>query len=159
MSGNVVSALRLCIVALGLGALFGQTVYVPVAASQSAEMYPELAYLAVPYTISAIVVLACVQAALVAVWKLLAMVEERWIFDQHALRWVDVIIVAAAVATAITVATVTHLISWVGVGGPFALVVQVASLVGGVGFVLLMVVMRGLLRSATVLQSEMAEVV
>ena len=159
MNGTVLNALRLCLVVLGLGALFGQTVYVPVAASQSAQEHPELAYLAVPYAIAAIVVLVCVQAALVAVWKLLAMVEERWIFDPRALRWVDVIIVAAAVATAITVATVTHLISWAGVGGPFALVVQAASLVGGVSFVLLMVVMRGLLASATVLQTEMAEVV
>ena len=47
----------------------------------------------------------------------------------------------------------------VGVGGPFALVVQAASLVGGACFVLLMLVMRGLLVSATVLQREMAGVV
>ncbi|WP_432545020.1 DUF2975 domain-containing protein [Kineococcus sp. SYSU DK002] len=159
MNGNVISALRLCLVALGLGTLFGQAVYVPVAAYQSAEVYPELAYLAVPYAAAVIVVLACVQTALVAVWKLLAMVEQRWIFDPRSVRWVDLIIVAAAVATVVTVGTVTHLIGWVGVGGPFALVMQAVSLVGGLGFVLLMVVMRGLLRSATVLQVEMAEVI
>jgi hypothetical protein len=159
VNGNVISASRLCLVVLGLGALFGQAVYVPVAASQSAQEYPELAYLAVPYAIAMIVVLVCVQAALFAVWKLVAMVEQRWIFDLEALRWVDVIIVSAASATLITVATVTHLISWVGVGGPFALLVQAASLVGGVSFVLLMIVMRGLLASATELKSEMAEVV
>lgn len=159
MNANVISALRLCLVVLGVGALVGQIVYVPVAASQSAQVYPELAHLAVPYAIAVVVVLVCLQAALVAVWKLLAMVEQRWIFDPAALQWVDVIIVAAAVATVITVGTVTHLISWVGVGGPFALVVQAASLVGGACFVLLMLVMRGLLVSATVLQREMAEVV
>jgi len=75
VNGNVISALRVCLVALGLGALFGQTVYVPVAASQSAQVYPELAYLAVPYALATIVVLLCVQAAVVAVWKLLAMVR------------------------------------------------------------------------------------
>ena len=158
MISKVISALRLCLVVLGLGALFGQIVYVPVAASQSAQEYPELAYLAVPYAIAMIVVLACVQIALIAIWKLLALVARGWIFDLEALRWVDVIIVSAAVATVITVATVTHLISWVGVGGPFALLVQGASLVGGVSFVLLMIVMRGLLASATALKSEMAEV-
>lgn len=159
MNGRVINALRLCLVVLGLGALFGQAVYVPVAASQSAQEHPELAYLAVPYAIAMIVVLVCVQIALIAVGKLLAMVEHGWIFDPEALRWVDVIIVSAAAATVITVATVTHLISWVGVGGPFAVLVQAVSLVGGVSFVLLMIVMRGLLASATVLKSEMAEVV
>ncbi|MEW1957393.1 DUF2975 domain-containing protein [Kineococcus sp. NPDC059986] len=159
MNANVISAVRLCLVLLGAGAAFGQVVYAPVAASQSAQMYPELAHLAVPYTIAVIVVLACVQAALVAVWKLLAMVDQGWIFDPAALRWVDVIVAAAAVGTVVTVGTVTHLVSWVGVGGPFALVVQAASLVGGACFVLLMLVMRGLLVSATVLQREMAEVV
>ncbi|MCI2237782.1 DUF2975 domain-containing protein [Paenibacillus sp. TRM 82003] len=159
MSIAVIRALRVCIILLGLGALIGQAVYVPVAAWQSADAYPELAGLAVPYTIAAIVVLACVQAAVVAVWVLLSLVQDRRIFDPAALRWVDVIIVAAAVATAVTVATLTHLISWVGVGGPPALLLQAASLVGGVSFVLLMVVMRALLRSATVLSSEMAAVV
>jgi len=156
---NVISALRLCLVVLGVGALFGQTIYVPVAASQSSEIYPELAYLAVPYALALIVVLTCVQAVLVAIWKLLAMVEEGWIFNPRAVRWVDVIIVSAAVAAVVTVGVATHLVNVVGVGGPFALVVQAGSSVAGVSFVLLMVVMRGLLRSATVLQTEMAEVV
>lgn len=57
-------------------------------------------------------------------------------------------------ATVVTVATLTHLVSRVGVGGPFALVVQATSLVGGPGFVLLVVVPYGLLRSATVLPAE-----
>lgn len=159
MNATVVGALRLCLVVLGLGTLFGQVVYVPVAAAQAAQASPELAHLAVPYAVAAIVVLACGQAALVAVGKLLAMVDQGRVFDPRALRWVDVVAVAAAVATAITVATVTHLVSRVGVGGPPALVVQAAALVGGTGFVLLVVVVRRVLASAATLRTELAGVV
>ena len=52
-----------------------------------------------------------------------------------------------------------HLLFVVGVGGPGVVLGLAACLVGGLAFVLLMVVMRGLLESAIADRTELDEVI
>jgi hypothetical protein len=85
------------------------------------------------------------------------MVRRGAIFDERAFRWVDVITVAGLVAAVLVAALCAH------VGeiddAPGLVLIGGGIGIGGVAFALLMVVMRGLLRSATVLRRELDEVV
>ncbi|HEX7660608.1 MAG TPA: DUF2975 domain-containing protein [Pseudonocardiaceae bacterium] len=164
MNRLVIRVLRALIVITALIALYGQVIVIPTSASDMAEEYPDLAYLAVPYAILAIIGVACVEAALVAVWKLLSMARKDAIFGERAFLWVDVIIGAASVATLIAAGVAVHLwvIPTISITAMvmFGLVMQAsAAAFAGFAFVLLMLVMRGLLRKATRLRSELAEVI
>jgi hypothetical protein len=150
--------LRVALVVLLLGTLLAQ-VLLPVFASEEARIFPEVAYLAVPYSVAGILFFACVQVALVVVWRLLSLVEDGVIFTRRALRWVDVITACAAVATVLSAGVLVHLLFVVGVGGPGVVLGLPACLAGGLAFVLLMVVMRGLLESAIADRTELDEVI
>src|ERR1035437_6909645 len=149
--------LRVALVVLLLGTMLAQ-VLLPVFASEEGTIYPELAYLVVPYSVAIILAIACGQVALLVVWRLLSMVNGGFISPRRALRWVDVITACAAVATVLSAGPMIHLLFFVGVGGPLILWLA-ACLAGGLAFVLLMVVMRGLLESAIADRTELAEVI
>jgi len=154
MSQLVILALRGLLVLFALGALAAQVVIVLVVA-----MHPEvdLADRAVAYAALGVAAIVCLEVALVALWVLLSMVRRGAIFDERAFRWVDVISVAGLVAALIVAALCAH------VGelddAPGLVLIGGGIGIGGVAFALLMVVMRGLLRTATVLRHELDEVV
>ena len=150
--------LRVALVVLLLGSVFAQLL-VPVYASQVGTTFPEVAYLVVPYSVAAILFIACGQVALLVVWRLLSMIGGGVIFTRRALRWVDVIIACGVVATVLSVGVWIHMLAFVpGGGGPMGLY-MVAVVVAGVAFVLLMIVMRGLLESAIADRTELDEVI
>ena len=150
--------LRVALVVLLLGSVLAQLL-VPVYASQVGTTFPEVAYLVVPYSVAAILFIACGQVALLVVWRLLSMIGGGVIFTRRALRWVDVIIACGVVATALSAVVWIHMLSFVpGGGGPMG-VYLVACVVAGLAFVLLMVVMRGLLESAIADRTELDEVI
>ena len=149
--------LRVALVVLLLGTVLAQ-VLLPVFASEEGRIFPEVAHLVVPYSVAGILFIACVQVALLVVWRLLSMVNGGVIFTRRALRWVDVITACAAVATVMCTGPMIHLLFFVGVGGPLILWLA-ACLAGGLAFVLLMVVMRGLLESAIADRTELDEVI
>jgi hypothetical protein len=153
----VIQLLRVTLVVLLVGTVLAQ-VLVPAFASQEATIFPEVAYLAGPYSVVLIVVIACVQLALLVVWRLLSLVNGGVIFTRRALRWVDVITACAVVATVLSAGVMIHLLFFVGAGGPLILWLP-ACLAGGPAFVLLMVVMRGLLESAIADRTELDEVI
>ena len=157
MNEFVIRLLRVALVILLLGSVLGQ-VLVPVVASQAAMTFPEVGYLVVPYSVAGILVVACGQLALLVVWRLLSMIEGQVIFTRRSLRLVDVITVCGAVATVLNAAVWIHLLAVHG-GGPGVLLWLVASIAGGVAFVLLMIVMRGLLEAAIADRSELDEVI
>ncbi|HEX7948781.1 MAG TPA: DUF2975 domain-containing protein [Candidatus Limnocylindrales bacterium] len=142
-----VRLLRVALVVLLLGAVLAQ-VLVPVYASEVGTRFPEVAYLVVPYSVAAILFIACGQVALLVVWRLLSLVSGGVIFTRRALRWVDAITACAAVATVLSVGVLVHMLGFVPGGGGPAVLYVAASVVGGLASVLLMVVMRGLLESA-----------
>src|SRR5664279_1989859 len=154
MSLLVRRLLRVALVVLLLGTVLAQGL-LPVFASEEGTIYPELAYLVVPYSVALILAIACGQVALLVVWRLLSMVNGGVIFTRRALRWVDVITVCAAAATVLSAGVLIHMLGFVpGGGGPMVYYLA-ACLAGGLAFVLLMVVMRGLLVSAIADRTEL----
>jgi hypothetical protein len=150
--------LRVALVILLLGSVFVQFL-VPVQATMVGTANPEVEYLVVPYSLAAILFIACCQVALLVVWRLLSLVDGGVIFTRRAVRWVDVIIGCAVVATVLSIGVLVHMLRFVpGGGGPMGLYVS-ACIVGGLAFVLLMVVMRGLLLSAIADRTELDEVI
>ncbi|MXM65378.1 DUF2975 domain-containing protein [Streptomyces sp. HUCO-GS316] len=160
-----ITALRVGIVAAFLFGLFGQIVVIPTTAADEVDRFPPYAPFAAPYVTVAIVGVACIQVALVAVWMLLTMVRRDAIFTPRAFRWVDIIIGASVVATLLALGVTGHLaladIPSPGDGMDLISALFAAAATVGVGasFAMLVVVMRSLLRKATDLQTEMAEVV
>lgn len=159
MKRSVILALRVLLLLVLPVLVLGQIWALPAYARESASLFPEVAFLATPYTVIGILAIACVQAGLAATWILLSKVDRNAIFTEDAFRWVNLIIGAAIALTFLTVFAGVHLLAVVGVGGPGVLLAVTAAGIGGASMVLLMVVMRGLLRSATNLENELAEVV
>lgn len=157
MDKLAIRLLRVSIVVLLLGSVLGQLL-VPVAAARAAETFPDVEYLVIPYSLVGILVIACGQVALLAVWRLLSMVSDGVIFTQRALRWVEVIVICGAVATILNASVWIHLLTVHG-GGPGIILWLVASSACGLAFVLLMIVMRGLLEAAIADRTELAEVI
>src|ERR1035437_2543899 len=150
--------LRVALVVPLLGTVLAQ-VLVPVFASYEGTIFPEVAYLVVPYSVAGILFIGCGQVALLAVWRLLSMVNGGVIFTRRALYWVDVITACAAVATVLSTGVWIHMLGFVPGGGGPMLYYLGACIAGGLAFVLLMVVMRGLLKSAIAHRTELDEVI
>ncbi len=151
--------LRASLVVLMLGAVLCQ-VLVPLVATEVAEQYPEVAHLATPYSVVAIVAVACAQTVLIVVWRLLGMVASDQIFAAPAaLRWVDAAVVAIALATILAAGILVHMIMIEGTGGPAALFSLTGATALGIALTLLMAVMRRLLVSATAYRHELDEVI
>jgi len=157
--------LRAAIAMAVLVGLFGQFVVIPGAAADEVDFFPPYAPLEVPYVTAAVLGVACVQVALIAVWMLLAMVQRDSIFTERAFLWVDVVIGATVVATLITAGVTAHLFV-ADIPSPddgmdllAALGASLVTTCVGASFAMLLVLMRGLLRKATDLQTEISEVV
>ena len=150
--------LRVALLVLLLGSVLVQ-VLVPVYASQVAAQAPKVAYLVVPYSLAAILFIGCGQVALLAIWRLLSLVDGGVIFTRRAVPWVDVIVACAAVATVLSTVVLVHMLGVVPGGGGPMIYYLVAVITAGVAFLLLMVVMRGLLLSAVADKSELDGVI
>lgn len=158
MKPAAITLLRATLAVLLSGTFLAQCL-IPVEASSTGATYPEVAHLVVPYSAAAILALVGVQAALVAVWRLLTLVSVGQVFTPRALRWVDLVVAGAALWTVLSGVVLVHLVAVVGVGGPGAALGLAACVVCGVAVALLMIVMRGLLQTATSDRSELAEVI
>ncbi len=154
MNRLVILALRALLVLIGLGAVGAQVVIVVVVAT-----HPEVdpTDRAVAYAALGVAAIACVQVVLVALWVLLSRVRRGAIFDKRAFRWVDVVTVAGFVAALLVAALCAHVGELDDAPGLVLIGGGVAT--AGAAFALLMVVMRGLLRTATGLRLELDEVV
>ncbi|NJQ06092.1 DUF2975 domain-containing protein [Streptomyces lonarensis] len=166
MNQLFIGTLRFGIAAAIAFGLFGQLVVIPTTAAHEVDRFPPYEPFAVPYVTVAIIGVACIQVALVATWLLLDMVSQDAIFTPRAFRWVDVIIGSSLVATLLALGVTGHL-ALADIPTPYdddmqsigALVAAAVCVGMGAAFAMLVVVMRGLLRKATDLQTEIAEVV
>lgn len=160
MSHLSILALRALVLVIGLAAVIVQAALLFPVFTQTLAQEQDLTFLPVPIVVLGVALAACVEAALIAVWVLLSMVRRDAIFTSRAFRWVDVIIGAGIVATLLVCG---FGIPVIGVGvrddAPGLIAIVGGLVVAGVAFVLLMIVMRGLLRSATAMQTELSEVV
>jgi hypothetical protein len=155
--GRVVLPLRILLVVLFLILVVFQTFSFPGQFAYLAEQDPGSAHLRWPLTAFAAVEILCVQVVLVCTWRLLSLVEHDRIFSEGAFVWVDLIVGALAVAWVLFAGFAAC------VGRPpddpgAPLVLFALLLVGGV-VGLLVVVMRTLLRQATVLRTDLDGVI
>jgi hypothetical protein len=152
--------LRILVLFIALGALFAQVRLVPFIATGLTQDagHPEAG---LAYAAAGILAIVCGQIVLVALWVLLSHVRRGSIFTDSAFRWVDTMLFAGVACTFVLLLLAGHvaLVVEPPLDAPGLTVIAGALVVGALTFVLLMTVMRGLLRSATVMQSELAEVV
>ncbi|PRY60601.1 DUF2975 domain-containing protein [Glycomyces artemisiae] len=154
--------LRLAIAAALLASLFGQIMIVP--NSGMLEFQRDYGHDLAPILAAASIIgVACVQVMLVAGWMLLGMIDRDAIFSRKAFRWIDVIIGAALAGVLLSLAVTACFFALdPGIDEMvfFGAMLGLASCIGaGCSFAMLMVIMRGLLRKATELKTEMAEVI
>src|SRR5450759_2167413 len=158
MTKLAIRLLRVALVVLLFGTVLVQ-VLLPVLASEEGRIFPEVAYLVVPYSVAGILFIGCGQVVLLVLSRLLSIVDRRVIFSRRALRLVDVITACAAVATVLSAGVMIHMLGFVPGGGGPIIYLLAACIAGGLAFMLLMVVMRGLLESAIADRTELDEVI
>ncbi|RZU63460.1 DUF2975 domain-containing protein [Zhihengliuella halotolerans] len=158
MSRVLVLALRAALVGLAAG-VFAAQLLTPMLASSVGSPHWEVRHLVVPYSVAGIVALFLVQIALIALWRLLTLTSAERIFDGGAIRWVNGLVGSAAGAVALPCIVMTHLLFVVGVGGPGVVLALCACFIGGAALVLVLIVLRSLLASATRDRRELAHVI
>jgi hypothetical protein len=160
MTRFTIAFLRILLLLIAVGALFAQVRLVPIIATGLTEDagHPEAG---VAYAAAGILAIACGEVVLVALWVLLSYVRRGSIFTRSAFRWVDAILWAGIACTAVLLLLAAHvaLVVEPPLDAPGLTVIAGALVVGALTSVLLMTVMRGLLRSAAAMQSELADVV
>ncbi|PWC03511.1 DUF2975 domain-containing protein [Agromyces badenianii] len=160
---RVVVPLRVLLVLVFAGLLVAQLLSLPGQFSHMAAENPELGFIPWLLLILALLEAVCFQIVIVCTWRLLTLVGSDRIFSEEAFVWVDAIVWAMVVAWLLLAGVAAYLVSVIyftpelrDPGVPIALTGMV--LIGGV-MVLTMVVMRALLRQATVLRSDLEEVI
>lgn len=138
--------------------LVGQVLVIPLTADEAATMYPEFGSLRVPGIIGCVALVLCAQLALVCVWRLLSMVAVDRIFDATAFTLVDTMI-GCCVAFSLLVLTALVILHAAHATQGGVTILLLALLAASLGGALILLVMRGLLRKASTLQRDMAEVI
>jgi len=128
MSTSYVASLRSVLVVLALGALALQTVVVPLVARDLAGTYPEVEYLATPYTVAVIVALVGFEVALLAVWRLLTLGGQGDVRSSSSKPWVDLLGFSVSFGALVMAGICVHAGFVADVGGPATLLGTVASL-------------------------------
>lgn len=166
MNRWVLLALKAIVILVWLACLWGQLFAVPGLSGALAGLYPSQTSMHWPYLIMGVLFLLCIEAAFVAVWKLFSLSGSGAVFTAKAMPCVNWILGCASAGTALTVAVFVGFL----VTGSRDSVMQnmdyfgIASVLGvtiiaEIGFILLMIVMKGLLRAATDQSSELEQVI
>ncbi len=159
MKNSLLVVLRVLLAVLLAGSLLVQLVIIPWMAWAVASDAPEFAYLAAPYVAAAILAIACAQVVLVSTWRLTLLVGSDAIFDASSLRWVNLMVRASAVATALTAAVAIQ-VGFVKSAGPVTVFLGLyGCALGAAAFWMILLVLRGLLRAAVANKAELDEVV
>ncbi|MCC6496939.1 MAG: DUF2975 domain-containing protein [Propionibacteriaceae bacterium] len=159
MGRSTIAALRVLLVVIMLGGLAGQLWFFPTLAGELARTDPELEWLGGPLLAVVVLVILGAQVALVALWRLLSMVERDSVFSPDAFKWVDVIIIAAIIDTVLVLGIWALLTFGANANPPALMLTELALVVCGAALALLMAVMKGLLRKASLLRVELSGVV
>ncbi|HEY6799719.1 MAG TPA: DUF2975 domain-containing protein [Agromyces sp.] len=160
---RVVVPLRVLLVLVFIGLVVAQVMSLPGEFSQMARENPESGFIPWLLLAFAIVEILCFQVVIVCTWRLLTLVRSDRIFSTEAFAWVDGIVWSMVVAWLLLAAVAAYLVGIIyftpelrDPGTPILLTGMV--LIGGV-VLLTVIVLRALLRQATVLRSDMEEVI
>ena len=153
-SGSAIIAVTRAALALLFMALILGQILTVVTARTAAQGYPEFAALQLPLTSVGIVFGICVECVLLITGVLVGYTRDGRIFGVHALRLVDLMTGAFAVATVLVIIAVAL------VPGPpvLGLLMAGGALVGAT-FTLVLLVLRALLRRAASMRVELDEVI
>ena len=159
----VVVPLRVLLVLVFVGLLVAQFLSLPGEFRQMAEEHPELGIIPWLLLTFAILEVLCFQVVIVCTWRLLTLVRSDRIFSTEAFAWVDAIVWAVGAAWLLLAGLAAYLVAVIyftpelrDPGTPILLTGMV--LIGGV-VVLTIVVLRALLRQATVLRTDLEDVI
>lgn len=156
-SAHLVNALRLLLVLTFAALLMAQLRALPAIYDDWLRDSPSIASAASLVLPGGMLVLLCAQAVVVCTWRLLALVEHDQVFSERAFAWVDAILTAVVTGSVLLLAMIARLVH---LGGPVQLAVALLLLlVAGAAGGLLMVVVRGLLRQATALRTDLDAVI
>jgi hypothetical protein len=154
---RAVAALRVFLVLMFGVLLLFQVMSLPGQFRHMAQESPDMAYLRWPLTAVTVFWVLCVQVVIVAIWKLLTLVKKDRIFSEASLKWVDAIV--WAIAAGWVVYQVVFLFVGFNADDPGVPLVMFLLSIGITVVGLLMVVMRALLRQATMLRADMESVI
>jgi hypothetical protein len=159
----VVIPLRVLLVLVFIGLLVAQFLSLPGEFRQQADEHPEAGFIPWLLLTFAILEVVCIQIVIVCTWRLLTLVRSDRIFSQESFVWVDVIVWTMVGAWLLLASLSASLIAIIyftpelrDPGTPILLTGM--TLIGGV-VVLTIVVLRALLRQATVLRADLEEVI
>ena len=153
----MVAALRVFLAMLFAVLIPFEALSLPGQFAYMAEESPDMAYLRWPATAVTVFWVLCVQAVLVATWKLLTLVKRDRIFTEASLVWVDVIVWATAAAW--VVLGIVFLYIGFTADDPGLPILLFLMTVGVTVLGLLIIVLRALLRQATTLRTDMEAVI
>ena len=159
MKRGPIRALKATLTVFFIGLLAAQVWFFPVLSGNIAEHLPELAGLRWPMLVLVILAILVAEVALMAVWKLLNLVQHDRVFSEDAYRCVNLIAVAAAIDSVLVLGVNLYLGFWVHANPPSLMLFLLALTVAGAGLVLLVIVMKGLLRQAAGFKGELDEVI
>ncbi|SDE27532.1 DUF2975 domain-containing protein [Glycomyces harbinensis] len=154
---------RLSLVAVLLLSLYGQFILIPNADPSAHPGSEGGSYWLYAYMAAAVLGLFCVQVILFSSWMLLNLIQRDTILTDKAFRWVDAVIWATGTAVVLAGGVALHMVITGRVRGPIGVFdefdVTVLCIGVGIAFGLLIIILRGLLRKAVELKSEIAEVI
>lgn len=127
-------------------------------AQDTARTAPEFAFLQYPVLALSLGVLGCVQVVAIATWRLVDFSVSDRIFSQVAFRWVAVLAVAPAVAAGCCFLLLMVVCGYTQ-GPPGLVIIFAVGSVGSLGVSLVVVVLRGLLRRAVNMRTELEAVI
>jgi hypothetical protein len=142
----------LCLLAAAV--IIGELVLVVGNAQSLAAAYPEFANLQGPLVFAALAFGVCVEIVLLVTGVLVGYTRDSRIFGPSALKLVDLMVSALGAATAFVVFALFYI-----PGPPALALLLLGGALMGAAFVLVVLVLRSLLRAATVMRVELDEVV
>lgn len=157
MHGSVGWA-RVSLVMAAVGTLLAQ-VLLPLVAWETGAMYHEVEHLVVPYSVASVLMVVCVQVALVCVWMLVSAISQGTFFDPRTVALIDVIRIAVGLAAAIPAAVAVHLSFFVGLGGPGILLALAFVCIAGATSVILLTLGKKVYLSARAEHAELDAVI
>lgn len=166
MNRWVLNGLKAIVVFIWLGCVWGQLFAVPVFSEAIAGLYASQAPLRWLYLVFGELFLACVEIAFIGVWRLFSLSGSGTVFTAKALPCVNLIVGCASAGTVLTA-----IVCGIFAGSAWndatvqsmdyfsIMAVLGVTIVAEIGFILLMIVMKGLLRAATDQSNELEQVI
>ena len=159
MNSVLVVACKVLLVFFALGILVVQLFILPRLANESLELFPEVGFLYAPllYLLEFVTVLADV--VIVCLWMLLSRITRGIIFASDSLRLVNVIVGCFLATAAVFIVIFCIFQFGINAGGPSVFLGSLGGAGASIFAALVLLVMRGLLRTAIQQQDYLAEVV